>query len=410
MKNFITFLLLFCLFSSSKSASPAEFLFLKISPSSQFNGMGSVGNSLPTDDVFGFYYNPAQLGNFAKNNNFGFQFYPQKTKWLKDLGPRLNNFGMTLGYKFENSRFSLGFSFLRNYFAWGNLNYLNEFGDEINKTRKYSYQAYSLGVNYNWKVDFSGGITFKTVKAKNIPYNESNDTFFQTPDLADFQTQTFDFGFLTTIPISELQLNLFGENYFLDASIGFSVKNVGGSVKYPDKNYSEVLPRTSFLGYSLVGGYKREINRLEFDFLKLSWSVDAEDDLTKQEIINGDTISYKAPEYQNILANTNPWKNIILAKGSSKIVRHLGFKVEIFETFSFMKGSLDGDGFDGRKSIGFGVSSKGISKYFYSNSDSELWEFLSQDIELNYFHSSFFDGSDVESKFNGISLILKNIF
>ncbi len=407
MKRTIILLLLLCF---GKNLSASEFLFLKISPSSQFNGMGSVGNSLPTDDVFGFYYNPAQLGNFAKNNDFGFQFYPQKTDWLKDLGLKLNNFGMSLGYNFENSPISFGFGFLHNYFDYGTFDYTNEFGvkDEKIIGPTYSYQAFSFGVNYDWIIDFNAGLTFKKVKGKNLLLNYNE--LFIPQDTVKLKTQTFDFGILTTIPISELQPKLFGENFFLDASLGLSVRNFGGSVKRPNKEYSEVLPRTSVLGYSLVGGYKGKVNKVEFDFLKLSWSVDAEDDLTKKVVVVTNGNSTSKEEYQSILANTNPWKNIILAKGSSKIVRHLGFKAEIFETFSFMKGSLDGDGFDGRNSIGYGVSSKGISKYLYSKSDNELFEFLSQDVELKYFHSSFFDGSDIESKFNGVSLVLKNIF
>ncbi|KAA3602852.1 MAG: hypothetical protein DWQ06_06685 [Calditrichaeota bacterium] len=385
-------------------------MFLKVSPSSQFNGMGSVGNSLPTNDVFGFYYNPAQLGNFAKNNNFGFQFYPQKTDWQKDLGPELNNFGMSVGYKPENSLFSFGFGFLHSHFDYGTFDYTNEFGTKDEKIigPTYSYQAFSLGINYDWIIDFNAGVTFKNIKGKNLLLNYNE--FFIPQDTVKLKTQTFDFGILATIPFGKISSKSYDGKYFLNASLGFSVRNLGGSVKYPDKEESELMPRTSVLGYSLVGGYEGEINGETFDFVKLSWSVDAEDDLTKKVVVVTDGKSTLKEEYQNILANTNPWKNIILAEGSSKIIRHLGFKVELFETFSFMKGSLDGDGFDGRKTIGFGFSSKGISKYLYSKDENEIFEFLSQDVELKYFHSSFFDGSDIESKFNGVSLVLKNIF
>lgn len=45
-------------------------------PTSPMNAsMGSVGTSLPTDNVYGFLYNPAQLGYTSQFTNFGFQFY-----------------------------------------------------------------------------------------------------------------------------------------------------------------------------------------------------------------------------------------------------------------------------------------------------------------------------------------------
>ncbi|MEJ2055283.1 MAG: hypothetical protein P8X42_15315, partial [Calditrichaceae bacterium] len=37
-------------------------------PSASLNSAGGAFTALPTDDPFGFYYNPAQLGQFSQNS------------------------------------------------------------------------------------------------------------------------------------------------------------------------------------------------------------------------------------------------------------------------------------------------------------------------------------------------------
>ena len=65
-----------------KSQGTTAVPFLLIGPSPQLGGSAGANAVLPTEDAFGFYYNPAQLGNFSQYNNFSFHFYPKRVEWL----------------------------------------------------------------------------------------------------------------------------------------------------------------------------------------------------------------------------------------------------------------------------------------------------------------------------------------
>jgi hypothetical protein len=68
-------------FSQGAAAVP----FLTLQPSPSLAAMGATGTALPTEDPFGFLWNPAQLGYTSRNNNFSFITYPSKTEWLPSL-------------------------------------------------------------------------------------------------------------------------------------------------------------------------------------------------------------------------------------------------------------------------------------------------------------------------------------
>ena len=71
MKKILLFLFLILsstvtLLSQGETAIP----ILQYPVSPLLYGMGATGTSLPTDDPFGFLYNPAQLGYTSQENNF----------------------------------------------------------------------------------------------------------------------------------------------------------------------------------------------------------------------------------------------------------------------------------------------------------------------------------------------------
>ena len=67
-------------FSQGEAAVP----FLLLQPSPSLSAMGQTGTALPTEDPFGFLWNPAQLGYTSQNNNFSFIFYRSKLDWFQD--------------------------------------------------------------------------------------------------------------------------------------------------------------------------------------------------------------------------------------------------------------------------------------------------------------------------------------
>jgi hypothetical protein len=79
MKNtsFLTILILFNLFQITNLAQgEAAVPFLLLNPSPSLSAMGSNGTALPTENPFGFLWNPAQLGYTSQKNNFSYIFYP----------------------------------------------------------------------------------------------------------------------------------------------------------------------------------------------------------------------------------------------------------------------------------------------------------------------------------------------
>ena len=64
MKAFLLVFLVFLSFQIGNKVfaqGEAAIPMLYLNPSPKFNAMGMVGTSIPNNDPFGFYYNPAQL-------------------------------------------------------------------------------------------------------------------------------------------------------------------------------------------------------------------------------------------------------------------------------------------------------------------------------------------------------------
>ena len=81
--SFLTILFLFNLFQvTSFAQGEATVPFLLLNPSPSLSAMGTTGTALPTEDPFGFLWNPAQLGYTSQTNNLSFIFYPSKLEWI----------------------------------------------------------------------------------------------------------------------------------------------------------------------------------------------------------------------------------------------------------------------------------------------------------------------------------------
>ena len=81
----LSFLTLIIFTNKTFSQGEAAVPFLLLQPSPSLAAMGQTGTALPTEDPFGFLWNPAQLGYTSQNNNFSFIFYPSKLEWLPEF-------------------------------------------------------------------------------------------------------------------------------------------------------------------------------------------------------------------------------------------------------------------------------------------------------------------------------------
>ena len=106
--NFIFLLIFSASILNAQGLTAIPMLYLN--PSPRLNGLGMVGTSLPNNDPFGFYYNPAQLGHFSQTNNLSYEFYPSNENWLGVNSLTYRNSAVDIGYNFKNEFHGLSLS------------------------------------------------------------------------------------------------------------------------------------------------------------------------------------------------------------------------------------------------------------------------------------------------------------
>lgn len=225
MKRFISagFISMLLIFSNPLPAQgEATMLFLLIPPSPILNGMGQVGTALPTNEAYGFYYNPAQLGYTGQTVNAALQFYPSKTDWLPafnfgDL--TYNNLALNLGYNFKDRSpiipLSVGLGYMKGEINYGRNTLTDDQGNIIAVfDSKESYNAYGIGVGMEYFVNLSLGLTYKTINSQLVPIQVGT-----WPIGGEAKTDAIDYGALLTVPV----LKPFEKSFLKEPESKFSI-------------------------------------------------------------------------------------------------------------------------------------------------------------------------------------------
>ena len=397
-KYYLVIIFFFLLYKPSFSQGEAALPFLEIQQSPLLLGAGQIGVSIPMSDPLGFYYNPAQLGYFSRDNNFSMLALPQKTKWFKYFAPNLNlsfnTYGMTAGYNFKN-KYNLPLSI-----GIGYIHSRVDYGEFVSNTRTFeSYDAfdcYSLGASYNYFLLFNLGFSMKSYDS-------------HLSDLPTASGTAFDFGTLIIAPISNLlfeniKYNLDPNSYIkpkFDLSLGYSILNLGKKVIYIDQAQADPIPRTARLGYTFDFGVDLFTNQIKLNAFDYSFTAEAEDIL-----INSDETGFHG--YQGMLGDINFGKHLIELKGDQNVVVHRGHIFRLFETVIITSGRYNGHGFNNYKSNGFGFSSEGIFKLLSSSIENNVIGFIANHFVLEYYHTNNFVDSDFETNFQGLAFYFKN--
>ncbi len=398
-KYYLVIILFLLLYKSSFSQGEAALPFLELQQSPLLLGAGQIGVSIPMSDPLGFYYNPAQLGYFSRDNNLSMLTLPQKTKWLKYLAPNLdlsfNTFGLTAGYNFKknyNLPLSIGAGYIHNKVSYGTFQSYDAF------------DCYSLGVSYNYVLLFNLGFSIKSYDShlSDLPVGDNN----KIPAVSG---NAFDFGALIIAPVSNLffeniKYNLDPDSYIkpkFDISLGYSILNLGKKVAYIDQSQADPIPREARLGYSLNFGLDLFTNQTILNAIDYSFSAEAEDML-----ITANSSGFK--EYQGMLGDINFGKHLIELKGDQNVVVHRGHIFRLFETIIITSGRYNGSGFNNYKSNGFGFSSEGIFKLLSRSIDNSAIGFISNHLVIEYFHSNNFVDTNFETNFQGLAFYFKN--
>ncbi len=372
-------------------------------PTSPMNAsMGSVGTSLPTDNVYGFLYNPAQLGYTSQFTNFGFQFYlknPVMSRLYSQYNTlaEINSIALNLGYNFNkilNIPISIGLGYSNSEFKIESPVYYNDDKD--------NYSAYSIGIGADYFIQFSFGFTYKSISSNLSQYS------IRTINNGS-GASAIDVGFLINVPVSKLidqdaKPIILGNIPILpslDFSVGYAQTNIGDKVYYVDKSQADPLPRIARLGYGLSAGMKLPGNIDNIEIFHLDFSVDAEDYL-----IVRDSTGQIGP-YQKFLGDIKIGRNIFGIKGDDKVYAHSGLKLEFLESLDLMWGHIANERML-QTTNGFGIRLKGLLKFITDQRKNPAFNFIADHFDLRYYKTTYLKDSLVETKFQGIEILFSN--
>ena len=392
------------LYAQGEAAVP----FLLLQPSPSLSAMGQTGTALPTDDPFGFIWNPAQLGYTSQTNNLSFIFYPSKIDWLPtfNLGLEIKGSAFNTGYNFKDLigiPISAGFGYSDLTVEFGKFFRYDEFGNLISASdARDNYRAYSFGIGLDYYIRFTAGFSFKNVSSLLSDRPTGPDSIRISADV-----NVIDFGFLLTVPVIKLidkDLKFGIENRFLkpyfDFSLGYSKSNIGDDVTYSGLPFSDPLPRMDRIGYTISTGIDIISDELNLNTFNFALTVEADDIL-----VGWDSTWF----YQSTLSDLKPWKHLISIEGTDNIVSHIGLKFDFFETFSLYTGHFSGRGFDERKTNGYEIKSSGLFKLWALWANNPITDFISNHFDVRYYNTNFFADHEFETKMTGLAFHLKNI-
>jgi len=402
-------ILFFNTFTFAQGEAAVPFLLLQPSPS--LSAMGQTGTALPTDDPFGFIWNPAQLGHSSQTNNFTFIFYPSKLEWLPsfNLDLEIKASAFNAGFNFKdlmNIPLSVGFGYSKVEMNFGEFVQTGPGSPDPIGTfePKDFYNAYSIGIGLDYLIQLSVGYTFKDITSILTDRPIGTDS-----GAIKAEASVSDYGILLNVPVLKIiddKMNVVLSNELtayptFNFSLGYSKSNIGDSIYYIDPDQSDPLPRIERMGYGISAGFDLASDNLRFNAFKLSFTVEADDIL-----ISRSGVPHSHWEYQDDL---NFWENVILIKGNDKIVSHAGTKLDFGETFTYSFGHFSGRGFDSRKTNGYQLKLEGLLKAFAYWVKHPITDFLRNHFDIRYYNTNYFAGHDLETKMTGLAFHLKNI-
>ena len=403
LTSFVTVLLLQSrAFSQGETALP----FLLTHPAPYLNGMAGAYTALPTNDAFGFYFNPAQLGNFGRDKNFSLQSYSEKTNWLPSFNISDLTFRSTAinaGYNFKNANpnlpISLGFGYIQTELDYGENAWSDENG---NITGIYhsieKYSAFAAGVGLDYYVLFNMGYTYKKIESNLGP-----------PDLS-VKTETADFGLQITVPFISLYQDIFSKEItiagtsipFFNFSMGYTLSNFWEKfLSYWSSPLSDPLPKQARIGYAVSLGFDTESGPYNLRMFRFDWASEARDLLVDRNEVGAD------PYYVDSPGAIKIWDNVFLGKSSLEVSIYQGWQIALAETFSYSNGRFWGPRYSSRqKTAGFKLESTGLFKWLSAhNRNDRILEFLASHINFSYMQTRYTTtGYLNNTEFKGFSL------
>ena len=380
--------------------------FIMINPSSRLNGMAGAFTALPTNDVYGQYYNPAQLGNFSRDNNLSWQFY-NNSNWFHRFSYTELKYSSTAaaaGYNFKNLLnglpLSIGFGYINTELNLGTNIWTDEYGNMLGEFETINYYSgYSIGIGLDYYAVLNIGYTYKDI---------TNDFAVDDDEIPKKKDNAYDIGLQVSFPIISIIDRIYKKNITIfndfkpsaDIAFGYSVMSLGDDFEYPfGETYP--LPRTAQMGLALSFSLETLLQDEKITVVKLDFSSEGRDMLVK-----GD--SNKDYEHVSAPGDIKFWGNVIKGNADEEVDVHKGWRIQIYEIFEFSFGNFSGEGWGdgGIKTFGFRTSSRGLLKLLNALYQNRTLSFFSNHFELSYAHTQYAQKGDSPldaTIFNGVA-------
>ena len=379
---------------------------LYFNPSPKSNGLGMTGTSLPSDEPFAFYYNPAQLGYSSQSNYFSMEFYPSNVRYFNMDFYSYRNTAAAFGYNFKNLlngfNLSAGFGYIYSEFSSPSYYMVSPIAQTGNFNK---FSSYALGIGINYYIQLSAGINFKQISSA------SNWSFGPVGSYGSADFSVVDYGLLLNVPI----LNLLAPKYpfsigkrlpifpNLNISLGYAGLNYGNDVKYSVNSNSQPLPRDARLGYTIAAGFGTKFKNEFFKLFGYFFTVDVDDYLIQQTEVP----PYFS--YQGGIGDIVIGRNLINLKGDDNVVVHKGHEFDFLETFTYLIGRFSGRNDDNNSSNGFGFQTKGLFKLIKSFSGNKTFNYIVDHVNIEYYSSILYENDPRETRFDGFNFTFSNI-
>lgn len=379
-----------------------------------------TGVSNMENDPVSFYYNPATLANFDDENFFSFMFMPEKTEWGIMRGIEYFTSGVSAGINLKNYfngfPLQLGIGFVRSGFDYGDVYVTTpDIPDGFKTKSKDVSNTLGIGFGLDYDIRFSVGLSVKY-------YNSDMGERYLNGTLRRIEADglAFDFGAFVHAPLVksffynyEIQ---FDNNSFIepkvDVSLGYSLLNVGGKVKYEYLEGDDPLPRNARIGYTINLGFDSNLSGTPLNLITYGFSAEADDILIKLKEYNywEENYSYnRQTEYENIFGKINIGKHLIKLQEDDDVVVHKGHSLNLFETISVNSGRYNGRGFPNYKTNSFTFSTQGIFKLLSRLIDNYTISWLTKHIVIKYSSINMFVDTFFETNLKGTSISINDI-
>ena len=440
IKNFFSLIFLCILFPGAQAAfsqgeTAVPFLLIPSSPAA--NGMSSAMSSTNSDDPWAGLANPGHLGLMSLTTLATTGIYPGSTNLFQSLsGDEITfsayavNAGLILNRR-DAVPFttSLGVGIARINHGLGTFQVTQNSPTPIGSFEAEEHSTnFSVALGLDYFVQAGVGLTLKFIGSSLAPFNVN---MLGKEGVAS--ARAIDLGLMLRAPLADIFEDRVagvvqhhpGFGPIADLSLGYSLRNVGGTISYIDDAQADLLPRNATLGIAGKFGIHHRSDQMQWEVLSVTVVREA-DDITIQrfratyDTVYTDSVNYYVnyhepppPEYTGITGAIQIFNNIILGEGNTHVTLHKGVELNFGEFVQVRAGSIRGRGVS-LITNGWGIRLAGVFKIINwmspSFADSPVGSFLLTRFDLRFDHASreYDDPTHPNNgvTFNGLSLVI----